>query len=1144
VLESRCFECHGPDLPKVKGGLRFSSSAEFLRGGTSGPPIDLEHWQESLLVQAIRRTDPDLAMPPRTALSEAERAVLERWVELGAPWPAERAVDPELAREFEDEVRPLLALRCFECHGPTVAAPKSGLRMSGRKALLAGGVHGPALVPGDANASLLLRAVNYEHPSLHMPPTRRLPAAEIEVLRRWIEHGAYWPAHSAATQVEGAEPAAGIDWERAREWWSFRPVERPALPPAAAADEHPIDAFVDARLAAAGITPNPEASARELVRRAYYDLLGLPPTLAEIEAYAQDSAPRAFERLVDRLLERPEYGERMARRWLDLVRYAQTNGYERDSEKPYAWRYRDWVVRAFQRDQPFDRFARDQIAGDEIDGPRSPSAIGTGLYRIGPWDDEPDDAVQAVHDELDDIVRVVGEGFLGITIGCARCHDHKFDPLTQADYYGLVAYVRNVEPYAAPELSGQSPTLAPIGASYEQVRQWHTEHEQHLTALRTERGRLLSEARTRHAEQVLADLPAAVRAAFAVAAEARAPAELELVAAHGERDYSDVDALAVLSAQSRRRAIDIDLELSAPAGGYAGGLNWALVAKTRAEALPTHVLARGRAGSPGARVVPAAPRVLRGTDQANAAMEEPAVDPLAASTDQGIRAPGSRLALAEWITSAQNPLTARVWVNRLWQQLYGRGIASTVSDFGKMGTPPTHPELLDWLASEFVARDWSTKALQRLLMSSRAYRRSALQDNRDGVDKDPSNALWWRQIPQRLDAESVHDSMLLVSGQLNPERGGRGYFPQLSREVLGGASRPGEGWEVSPLEQRSRRALYAYAKRGVRPALIDGFDGADPSLSVGVRASTTTATQALVLLNGDFSAEQAEATAQRVLVAAGPHVSSAALAAHAFERVLARMPTAEESALASSFVDAQARALAQLPARLSFRPRVPTRLSRGYLARASGADLQYGPRSGWSFVSGVWGNLYNDTLESDLDRGPAALWNGPATGPLGPNLRFSARLRPSAGNEIASLYLRARVVETWLAGIELRCEPAAGRVSLWQVEKQAVKLGECALEWPAGAALSLAIELDGKRCTVRLGGAAEPQLVVEDERLYGSGSLGARAVGESFEFEDPRVECAGVAIDLGASERRDPLALGLESLCLALFNTNEFLYRD
>ncbi|TAJ02566.1 MAG: DUF1553 domain-containing protein, partial [Planctomycetota bacterium] len=446
----------------------------------------------------------------------------------------------------------------------------------------------------------------------------------------------------------------------------------------------------------------------------------------------------------------------------------------------------------------------------------------------------------------------------------------------------------------------------------------------------------------------------------------------------------------------------------------------------------------------------------------------------------------------------------------------------------------------DWLASELVAQGWSTKALQRLLLTSRAYQRSSRAADAAALARDAANELYWRQNAQRLDAESVHDGMLRASGELSSERRGRGFFPELSRELLGGASRPGEGWEVSSAAQRARRALYAYAKRGVRPALIEAFDGADPSLSIGARASTTTAPQALVLLNGDFAAQRARATARELY--GGGRLPLDALAALAFERVLARAPLPEERVLAAQFLASQQHANSELPDVLSFQPRVPARVARGYLRAARGEQLLYAPEAEFEVVSGVWGSPYNDTLEPELARGPAALWTAGAATAADFALHTGLRLR--TGCELASLYLRAHVRETWIAGLELRFEPHSGQLSLWCVDAAAVQLGAARVELPPDVVLPLQVELRGERCTVRVGEREDAQLDVTDARIRGNGTLGARAVGAALDLVDPRLDAGGAVRELAAAQRRAPLELALESLCLALFNTSEFLYRD
>ena len=343
---------------------------------------------------------------------------------------------------FETQVRPLLVAHCNKCHGPQ--KQRGSLRLDSRKAILEGGDSGAALVPGKPSASLLIDAVNYGR--LKMPPSKRLSSKDVATLTQWVRMGTPWPGTTTVGQPP-RKPGFTVTAED-RKFWSFRPVQRPAVPRLPAAS--PLDAFLLQKLQARGLHFSPPADRRTLLRRATFDLTGLPPTPAEVDAFVGDTRPDAYERLVERLLASPAYGERWGRHWLDVVRFAQTNGYERDDEKPFAWRYRDYVIRAFNEDRPYDRFVQEQLAGDELDAVTDASLTATAFYRLGVWDDEPDDKRQAEFDELDDMLSVSGSAFLGLTIGCARCHDHKFDPIGQDDYYGLLAFLRNIEPYTKP----------------------------------------------------------------------------------------------------------------------------------------------------------------------------------------------------------------------------------------------------------------------------------------------------------------------------------------------------------------------------------------------------------------------------------------------------------------------------------------------------------------------------------------------------------------------------------------------------------------------------------------------------------------------------------------------------------------------
>ncbi len=562
------------------------------------------------------------------------------------------------------------------------------------------------------------------------------------------------------------------------EHWAFRPVAPPAVPQTSdlkSQISNPIDAFVLARLEKAGIRPAPPADKRTLLRRVTLDLIGLPPTPQEQRAFLADDSPGAFAKVVDRLLASPQYGERWGRHWLDVARYAETNGYERDGAKPSAWRYRDYVIDSLNRDKPFDRFATEQIAGDEIDGSDAETQIATTFLRLGTWDDEPADPQVDRYDQLDDVLGTTATAFLGLTLRCARCHHHKFEPFTQTDYYRMLAVF---EPLKRPQQERRDLDV-PVG-SVEQLRAFR------------------------------ADLKAAPR-------------------------------------------------------GY--------VWKEDGPTAPvTHVLRRGDPKRPREEVAPGLPAVL--------VRHQPEPPRPTANTT------GRRLWLAKWVASADNPLTARVIVNRVWQGHFGRGLVPSANDFGTAGEPPTHPELLDWLASEFVKGGWRLKPLHRLIVLSAAYQRSA------SADGDPKGTLLGRWRPRRLEAEAVRDSMLAVSGRLNPQQHGPSVFPTLARAVLRGQSRPGDGWGKSDEAQQARRGVYVFVKRSLAVPELELLDAPDTTSSCEARPVSTTAPQALTFLNGAFANEQANFFAQRLRREAGD--DPAAQVRRAFDLALARPPRDEE----------------------------------------------------------------------------------------------------------------------------------------------------------------------------------------------------------------------------------------------------------
>jgi len=691
------------------------------------------------------------------------------------------------AQFFEAKVRPVLVDHCLKCHGPDKA--KSNLRLDSRAGALAGGDQGPAVVPGKPAESLLVAAVGYEDDGLRMPPSKKLPATVAADLARWIEMGAPWPGPGGAGASPAAAPKAGgplIVTDRDRAHWAFRPVRRPAVP--GPTGGNPIDAFIRAGLEARGLKANPPADRTALIRRVTFDLTGLPPTPAEVDAFLADTTPDAYDRLVDRLLASPRFGEAWARHWLDLVRFAETNSYERDDPKPSAWRYRDYVVRAFNDDKPYDRFVREQLAGDELPDGGTDGLIATGYYRLGIWDDEPTDREQARYDGLDDVVATTGQVFLGLTVDCARCHDHKIDPVPQADYYRLLAFFQNINHYRNGGPTDEAP---------------------------------LVDGQTVHGQ---------------------APTSRQ-----GEKPLKGPTVLRVTEAG--RVAPD------------------------------TFVLLRGNPQARGPKVGPGFLTVL-GTP-----------DPVIPTPAADAHSTGRRTVLADWIASESNPLTARVIANRLWQHHFGRGIVRSSSNFGTQGDAPTHPELLDWLASELAAGGWRLKPLHRLIVTSDAYRRSSRSDPAS-LARDPANDGLWRTDPRRLTAEELRDAVLAVSGELDLTMYGPGVFPEVPAEVLAGQSMPGKGWHTSPPREQMRRSIYVHVKRSLLLPILESFDLAETDRSSPVRFSTTQPTQALAMLNGAFVNGRAAALADRLRREAGS--GPAAQVALAFRLATARTPTPAE----------------------------------------------------------------------------------------------------------------------------------------------------------------------------------------------------------------------------------------------------------
>lgn len=673
--------------------------------------------------------------------------------------------------------------------------------------------------------------------------------------------------------------------------WAFQPVKRPALPTARASSwiATPIDAFVLARLEKEGLQPATPADRRTLLRRVYLDLIGLPPTPKEQRAFVEDNSANAYARVVDDLLSRPQYGERWGRHWLDVVRYAETNGYERDGAKPQAWRYRDYVIDSFNKDKPYDRFLTEQLAGDELPDTSVEAQIATTFLRLGTWDDEPAEPLVDRYDQLDDVLGTTAAAFLGVTLRCARCHDHKFEPFSQAEYYQVLSVF---EPLKRPQIGRKeldrpvgSPAeveayLAAITRIDEQVAAFNKQIEELNKAIVE---RALAELRSAKDTTAVArkyNLPDEAIEVFRIPANEQTKDQKSLVVKYTARLHKDA-----ASPTEKDQRQKLEQEISRREASRPRPLPAAYVwFEDTARAPVTRILKRGDPAKPGKEVSPSLPSVL-------AKRQPPPPHALAKSS-------GRRLWLARWLTSADNPLVARVMVNRIWQHHFGKGIVATPNDFGVMGEAPAYPELLDWLASEFMANGWKQKPLHRLIVLSNAYRMSATP-----VSTRASFLSHWPQ--RRLEAEAMRDSILAVSGRLNPQQGGPSVYPTLPRAVLEGQSRPGEGWGKSDENQAARRSVYIYVKRVLRVPELDLLDAPNTAESCEQRPVSTTGPQALTFLNGDFANQQARYFAERLRKEAGD--VDRAQVERAFVLAFCRPPRAEEMQAALDFLAKQRR---------------------------------------------------------------------------------------------------------------------------------------------------------------------------------------------------------------------------------------------
>lgn len=750
-------------------------------------------------------------------------------------------IDPAKAAFYKEKVLPILKANCFSCHGPE-SELKGELFLGNRDGLLEGGEAGPAVDVDDPDASILLSAINYE--SFEMPPKSKLPDAEIAILTEWVKMGAPVPADSEFDRPDthGINPATLVN-ETTKNYWAFRPVTNPPVPSVKDIDWiiNPVDNFILHKLEVEALSPVEPAEKTQLIRRAYYDLTGLPPSIVDVEAFVKDTSDNAFEKVIDRLLDSPQYGERWGRHWLDLVRYAETNSYERDGTKPFIWRYRDYVIKSFNEDKPYTQFIKEQLAGDEFE-PRTPdSIVATGYYRLGIWDDEPVSQKQALYDDLDDVLLTTSQVFLGLTMNCARCHDHKIDPIPQKDYYSFLAFFNGVQRYGIrSHESVEDASIGPIAVNTDEEKQ---------AALRMQLDRELvqHDRKINFVERKLQGLLTPPEKEDFKAIEVR----VDLARKYIGKGVSKQLVADYEQAVARKKEI-----LDTRPEGVAQALIVKEVGTTPRE---TFVLVRGNANVEGEKVKPAFPSVL--------SPPEPVIEVPATG-----KSSGRRTALANWIASEDNPLAARVMVNRIWQHHFGRGIVASSNNFGNIGDKPTHPELLDWLAAQFMQGGWKLKSMHKLIMMSSTYRLSS-QSSEKELAADPANHLHWRFDMRRLSSEELRDSVHAANGSLNLKMGGPSIYPIIPQEVLAGQSRPGSGWGTSSEQERARRACYIFIKRSLLEPLMADFDFADVDSTCPVRFVTTQPTQALSLLNSEFMNRQATVFASFLKKEAGDNLA-------------------------------------------------------------------------------------------------------------------------------------------------------------------------------------------------------------------------------------------------------------------------------
>ncbi len=887
IFKENCVACHAEESPQ--GELDLRSKAAIVKGGKSGPAMVVGSSATSLLMDKVVSG----VMPPGDArLSQEQIDTLRLWINKGAPRNKSdltRVSGATTEQLTEHEILPIFQFRCVACHGKR--KQEGGLDLRTVAGRLKGGKSGPALIPGDPDGSLLIKRIE----SGEMPPpelqlqnsVRPLTEAELQKVRTWIAAGApEGPPQKTLAVDPDNDPMVN---DEDRQFWSFLPPKRPSVPETASPDKakNPVDAFLLRKLATNNLRYSAEAEPVQLMRRAYLDLIGMPPTPEEVKEYLADTSPNAYEKLVDRLLDSPLYGERWARHWLDLAGHTDSEGFgNHDVPRTFAWRYRDYVVRAFNSDKPYDRFLIEQIAGDELgdyrDQPVTQDLVdrlaATGFLRTA---SDPTNAPERgfIPERMNiiaDEIQVITSSVMGITVGCARCHDHKYDPIPQRDYYRFSAILQTAyDPYDWLPPKKRELDLA-LDSEKRAVEEHNAPHKEKLGQLDKALAREEAPYREKLREKRLSELPKGVQDDLRNLNDTPEDERTE-VQNYLARKFAKT--LTITSADVRKefpeiagRVDPIQKDLRETKAKLQPEPHIRVLMDTGGKASGSYLLQRGDPVTPVQAVEPGIPSVIK-----------VGIKPYEIKTPyEGSDSSGRRLALAKWLTQPKHPLTARVLVNQLWMRHFGRGIVASPSNFGRSGTPPSHPELLDWLATEFVQNGWSIKHMHRLMMTSAAYRQSS-QTSKSLLAADPENALLTRMPLRRMDAETLYDSILRVTGRLDDKMFGPPSKLDVkeSKEVVAEAS-----------ENGFRRSLYVTQKMQTPLTLLDAFDLPRMTPNCVERRQSQVPTQALQMMNGTDVWEHSRYMAGRLMDEIGTDPAEQVEAV--FLRTLSRRPSDEE----------------------------------------------------------------------------------------------------------------------------------------------------------------------------------------------------------------------------------------------------------